>query len=267
MDVFWSLWTEHLLPMTAKEWTQQGQTMLLWLAFDPQDYIAVPLHFNQKKTHHNALLLWPHIFPQPSSSGRAWQNPAAAAPSSPSFPFPVGFSSSSQNQRGYLLHSTQCGFAFCWAANHAGIHVDFVLFSCFPATHVQKLFLSFTSHSDVIYTSTFLSCACFMTRSLKVGRCLLHSCWEFVSHLHQNCPGDFGLDDTFHMFLGYHLGLARKPGLIWQPTLHKGRAKQYKCIGYLWMCLIPMKAKGRFSPEYRPPFTVWISQWAWVTNR
>lgn len=157
-------------------WMQQDQTALLWLNFDPQNYVAVPLSFNQKKTHHNTLLLRSHIFPQPSSSGRIWQNPAAAAPSSPSFPSPVGFSSSSQNQRGSLLHSAQCGFAFCWAANHAGVHADFVLFSSFPATHVQKLFLSFTSHSDVIYTSTFLSCARFMTHSLRklAGVCCIH---------------------------------------------------------------------------------------------
>lgn len=88
--------------------------------------------------------------------------------------------------------------------------------------------------------------------------CLLSSAklsWRFWSKWH--------LSYVFR----YHLGLARKPGWIGQPTLHKGRAEQcYSCMGYLWMHLVPMKAKGRFSPEYWLAFGVWISQRVWVTN-
>lgn len=87
-----SFWTEHPLSMTAKELTHPGQAALLWLNFNPQNDVAVLLGFACRQTHHEAL------FPEPFWSGRAEQHPAAVAPYSPSFPSPIGFSSSSRNQ-------------------------------------------------------------------------------------------------------------------------------------------------------------------------
>lgn len=189
--------------MTAKELTHRGQAVSLWLNFIPQNNVVVPLSFHWRQTHHNALLLWLHIFSQPFWSRRAWQHPVATAPNSPSFPSPVGFSSSSGNQWGHFLLLHTYGFAFCWAKNHAGSRVEFVLFSCFPAPHVQKLFLSLTSHSDA-YIRLCFSELCLLydlLLSRKVGRCLLHSYEEYFSYLQQNYPGDFCLDCTFCMIL------------------------------------------------------------------
>lgn len=72
--------------MTAKELAHKDQAVSLWLNFNPQNYIAVPLSFHWRQTHHNALLFWSHIFSQPFRSERAWQHPVASAPNLSPFP-------------------------------------------------------------------------------------------------------------------------------------------------------------------------------------
>lgn len=189
--------------MTAKELTHQGQTMSLSLNFNPRNCVAVPLSFDWRQTHHNALLFWSHVFSQPFRCKKAWQHPVVAAPNSPSFPSPVSFSSSSGNQWDCFLSLYTYGFAFCWEENHAGTHVEFVLFSRFPAPHVQKLFLPLTSHSDA-YIHLCFSELCLLydlLLSWEVGRCLLRLYEEYFSYLQQKCPGDFCLDWTFCMVL------------------------------------------------------------------
>lgn len=155
-----------------------------------------------RQMHHNALLFWSHIFSQPFWCGRAWQYPVAAAPNSPSFTSPVGFSSSSGKRWSRFLSLHAYGFAFCWAEDHAGTHVEFVLLRCFPAPHVQKLVLSLTFHSDAYIRLHFseLRLLYDLPLSREVGKCLLHSYEEYFSYLQQNCPGDFCLDCTFWMF-------------------------------------------------------------------
>lgn len=81
------------------------------LNFNPQNCVVVTLSVHWRQTHHNALLFLSHSL-YSLRSQISWQHPVVAAPNSPSFPFPSGFSSSSGNQCSHFVLLHTYGFAF-----------------------------------------------------------------------------------------------------------------------------------------------------------
>lgn len=177
--------------------------MLLWLNFDPLNYVAVPHSFDWRQTYHTILLFWSHIFSQPFSSRKVWQQTAAVAPRSPSFFSPVGFFlptlevSEATSFTPYLQPWILLSSKPCWHSGWVCLIQLLLSHTCIKAVLISHL--SFRCPTCLHFSGSYLLYNLLLSQ--KAGRCLFHSHGKYFSYLQQHHLGNFCLRHIFCMFL------------------------------------------------------------------